>query len=108
MEKKRNRWQEFFQDQRGNFNVFTCIALAAIIELLALIPLARAMDWAPLSDREIWALLLVYSIAALGDYLLGIFLNKMPATLNLDTGGGDASLAAGPGAEATTETPNQP
>lgn len=108
MKIKPSRWREFFQDQRGNLNIFTCIALAAIIELLVMIPLGRVYQWAVLSDKEIYALLLVYLIAAVGDYLLGIFINKMPATLNLDTGGGDASLAAGNGAEANTDTSTPP
>ena len=100
-----SNWKDFFRDQRGNFNIFTCIALAAAVEMLAMIPLGRYKGWAVLSDKELYMLALLYLIAAVGYYLLGIYLNKMPATLNLDTGGGDATLAAGAGAVAESTTP---
>ena len=45
---------------------------------------------------------------ALGDALLGIYLNKLPGTVNLDTGGGDATLAAGTNATAENITPTTP
>ena len=95
-----NNWKDFFRDQKGNFNIFTCTANLAAIELMVLIPLGRVKGWAVLTDKELYMLMLLYLIAAVGDYLLGIFLNKMPAVVNLDTGGGDATLAAGTGAVA--------
>ena len=110
-EQARGHWKDFFRDQRGGFNIFTCIALAAAVELLVMIPLGRSKGWAVLNEKELYMLALLYLIAAVGDYLLGIFLNKLPGTVNLDTGGGDASLSAATGeatATATTDTPPTP
>ena len=39
----------------------------------------------------------IYVIAALGDAALGIFLNKLPSTISLDTAGGPANLGVGTG-----------
>ena len=95
-----SHWKDFFKDARGEFNIFTCIALASALEMLVLVPLGRYKGWAVLGREELYMLVLLYLIAAVGDYLLGIFLNKMPTVVNLDTGGGDATLAAGTGAVA--------
>lgn len=103
-----SNWKDFFRDQRGNFNIFTCIALAAAFEMLLMIPLGRYAGWPALGDKELYMMVLLYLIAAVGDYLLGIFLNKMPGVVNLDTGGGDANLAAGTNATAESVTPVNP
>lgn len=100
-----SNWKDFFKSARGDFNIFTCIALASALEMLVLIPLGRYARWAPLSDKELYMLVLLYLIAAVGDYLLGIFMDKLPGVVNLNTNGGDATLAAGTGAVAETITP---
>ena len=96
---------DFFKDARGVFNAFTLVALWAGLTLVTAPMVCRILGWKELSREEVSALTLLYCIAALGDALLGVYLNKMPATLNLDTGGGDATLAAGAGAVAESTAP---
>ena len=91
---------EFFKDARGSFNAFTLVALWAGLTLVTAPLITRYVGWKELNRVEVSALTLLYCIAALGDTLLGVYLNKMPNTLNLDTNGGDATLAAGTGAVA--------
>jgi hypothetical protein len=91
--------REFFEDARGQFNAFTLIALVAGITLATAPGVCRLRDWPPLNRDEIAALSLVYCISALGDYLLGIYLNKMPSTL-VQQNQGDGGLAVGEGATA--------
>jgi hypothetical protein len=99
MKEARHHLREFFQDARGNFNAFTLIALTAGITLATAPLVCRLMSWATLNRDEISALSLVYCISALGDYLLGIFLHKMPSTL-VQQNQGDGGLAVGEGASA--------
>ncbi|TVT43129.1 hypothetical protein FNT36_03280 [Hymenobacter setariae] len=91
--------REFFEDARGHFNAFTLIALTAGITLATAPLVCRIMTWPTLNRDEISALSLVYCISALGDYLLGIFLNKMPSTL-VQQNQGDGGMAIGEGATA--------
>jgi hypothetical protein len=98
---------DFFRDARGVLNAFTLTALLAGFTLVTAPLVSRLMSWQPLGRDEMYTLSLLYCIAALGDAALGIFLNKMPGTLIQNTDGGDASLAAGPDATATT-TPDVP
>ena len=91
---------DFFRDARGVFNAFTLVALWAGLTLVTAPLVCRFVGWKELNRVEVSALTLLYCIAALGDTLLGVYLNKMPSTLNLDTHGGDATLAAGTGAVA--------
>lgn len=103
MKPPRSRWHEFFEGANGAFNAFTLISLLAGFTLVSAPLVCRLLDWAPLSRDEIGSLTLLYCISALGDTLLGVFLNKLPGTINLDTGGGPANLAAGAGAAAEQE-----
>jgi hypothetical protein len=101
MKKAHHSLREFLQDARGNFNAFTLIALVAGVTLATAPGICRMKGWPPLNRDEIGALSLVYCISALGDYLLAIFLNKMPSTL-IQTDGGAASLTTDGDANATS------
>ena len=101
-------FSDFFKDQRGIFNAFTLVALWAGLTLVSAPMVCRLMSWKELNRDEVSALTLLYCIAALGDTLLGVYLNKMPSTVNLDTGGGDATMAAGTGAVAESIAPTTP
>ena len=103
-----SRLSDFFKDARGVFNAFTTVALWAGLTLVTGPMVCRLVGWKELNRDEIAALTLLYCIAALGDTLLGVYLNKLPGTVNLDTGGGDATLAAGTGATAETIAPASP
>lgn len=103
---KQSHLSEFLQDARGMFNVFTLISLWAGVTLVTAPLVCRLRGWAALTHEEISALVLVYCISALGDYLLSIFLNKLPSSLTLNTEGGDAGVALG--SEATNNAPNAP
>lgn len=99
MKEARHHLREFFQDARGNFNAFTLIALTAGITLATAPLVCRLMSWAALNRDEIGALSLLYCISALGDYLLSIFLHKLPSTL-VQQNQGDGGMAIGEGATA--------
>ena len=103
-----SHFSDFFKDQRGVFNAFTLVALWAGLTLVSAPMVCRLMSWKELNRDEVSALTLLYCIAALGDTLLGVYLNKMPSTVNLDTGGGDATMAAGTGAVAESIAPTTP
>lgn len=103
-----SRLSDFFKDARGVFNAFTLVALWAGLTLVTSPMVCRMVGWKELSRDETGALTLLYCIAALGDTLLGVYLNKLPGTVNLDTGGGDATVAAGTGATAETTAPASP
>jgi hypothetical protein len=98
---RKRHLREFFEDARGHFNAFTLIALTSGVTLASAPLVCRMMGWDKLTRDEIGALSLLYCISALGDYLLGIFLNKMPSTL-IQTDGGPASLTTDGDATATT------
>jgi hypothetical protein len=106
---KQSHFREFFQDAHGAFNAFTLIALLAGVTLVTAPGICRLLNWPVLGRDEMYCLTFLYVIAALGDAALGIFLNKLPSTVNLDTGGGDASLNTATGtATATTDTSPPP
>ncbi len=106
---KKSHLSDFFRDARGVLNAFTLTALLAGFTLVTAPLVSRLMGWQPLGRDEMYTLSLLYCIAALGDAALGIFLNKLPSTVNLDTGGGDASLNTATGtATATTDTSPPP
>ena len=96
-------WSEFFKDARGALSAFTLISLFAGLTIVSAPLVCRVLGWAPLNRDEMGCLTLLYVISALGDALLGIFLNKLPGTINLDTGGGNAQLTGGSGATAEQE-----
>jgi hypothetical protein len=98
---KTHHLREFLQDARGIFNAFTLTALQAGFTLVTAPLVVRLAGWHPLTHDETGALVMLYCLAALGDAALGIFLHKLPSTLIQDTGGGDASLAAGAEASIT-------
>jgi hypothetical protein len=80
------RWREFFQDARGALSAFTVISLLAGFTLVSAPLVCRLFLWPQLSREETGSLTLLYLISALGDALLGIYLNKMPDTVALQTG----------------------
>lgn len=99
---------DFLKDARGVFNAFTLTALLAGFTLVTAPLVCRLLGWATLTHDETGYLSLLYCIAALGDAALGIFLNKLPSTVSVDTGGGDASLSAAAGNSTATTVPNAP
>jgi hypothetical protein len=99
--KHHSRLREFLEDAHGNFNAFTVTALLAGITLATSPAVCRYLEWPVLTRDEISALSLVYCISALGDYLLGIYLKKLPSlTMNLSD---DASVTGPVGANQNLE-----
>lgn len=97
----RRDWTDFFRDSRDIFSAFTVISLLAGFTLVTAPLVCRLMAWPLLTREETGALVLVYCISALSDALLGIYLNKLPSTLNIANGGDQASITQG-GADSST------
>ncbi|NVO30284.1 hypothetical protein [Hymenobacter lapidiphilus] len=79
-------WTDFFRDARNVLSAFTVISLLAGITLITAPLVCRVLGWAQLSQEEASTLTLLYCISALSDALLGIYLNKAPDAVNLQTG----------------------
>ena len=94
---------EFLQDARGVFSAFTFISLLAGFTIVTAPLVCRLFAWQPLTKDETYSLVLIYVISALSDAMLGVFLNKLPGTINLNTDGGDAKLGLATGPEGTVE-----
>ena len=91
MNKSRSNWRDFFKDAQNRFNIFTLIAMLAGITLVTSPLVCRLAGWDVMTYNELTTLTLIYCISALSDYLLAIYINKIPNlvgsadTVNIDT-----------------------